>query len=74
MVTAYGSVGITATTVFVATVTNAQAYAYPMDGYAFGVAEVPSITSGAATATGGSSAAATHTVRRIMLRFPSGLT
>ncbi|TVY37334.1 hypothetical protein LSUB1_G004744 [Lachnellula subtilissima] len=42
-VTAYGSSGVTATTTFVATVTNAQAYAHVLDGYAFGVAQVASI-------------------------------
>ena len=34
---------MTATTTFVATVTNAQAYAHVLDGYAFGVAQVASI-------------------------------
>ncbi len=58
IVTAYGSSGITATTTFSASVTNAQAYAYPIEGYAYGVAQVPSITA-EATATASASAAAT---------------
>lgn len=41
---------MTATTTFVATATNAQAYAYLLEGYAFGVAQVASITP-TATAT-----------------------
>lgn len=57
VVTAYGSSGVTATTTFSATVTNAQAYAYPIDGFAFGVAEVPSITSAASSTTTGSGSA-----------------
>lgn len=69
LVTAYGSSSVTATSYFTATVTNAQAYAYPIDGYAFGVAEIESkITSGGSipTASSGSgptnTAAATYTV------------
>ncbi|TVY69039.1 putative GPI-anchored cupredoxin [Lachnellula suecica] len=65
-VTAYGSSGVTATTTFAATVTNAQAYAYPIDGYAFGVAQVKSITPTAAAASStsqtGSNPAATYTI------------
>jgi hypothetical protein len=45
IVTQYGNASVTATITFSATVTNAQAYALPYDGYAYGVAEVPSITS-----------------------------
>ena len=68
LVTAYGSSSVTATSYFTATVTNAQAYAYPIDGYAFGVAEIESkLTTGTSTPTAspGSSAgaaAATYTV------------
>ncbi|KAH7310009.1 hypothetical protein BKA65DRAFT_442142 [Rhexocercosporidium sp. MPI-PUGE-AT-0058] len=69
LVTAYGSSGVTATSYFTATVTNAQAYAYPIDGFAFGVAEIESkITPGASTSTNPpsisatNSAAATYTV------------
>ncbi|KAK0101162.1 hypothetical protein ONS95_012858 [Cadophora gregata] len=69
LVTAYGSSSVTATSYFTATVTNAQAYAYPIDGYAFGVAEIESkITSGLSTPTASpgssvtSAAAATYTV------------
>ncbi|KAL2067671.1 hypothetical protein VTL71DRAFT_15767 [Oculimacula yallundae] len=52
LVTAYGSAGVTATSYFTATVTNAQAYAYPIDGSAMGVAEIPSKTpSGASKPT-----------------------
>lgn len=67
-VTAYGSSSVTATSLFTATVTNAQAYAYPLEGFASGVAEVQSITSsGRSSATSpssssGASAAATYTV------------
>jgi len=61
-VTAYGSSGVTATTTFSATVTNAQAYAYPIDGYAFGVAEVPSITSAASSTSTSAAAKTVHTV------------
>ncbi|KAH7378097.1 hypothetical protein BKA64DRAFT_249165 [Cadophora sp. MPI-SDFR-AT-0126] len=71
LVTAYGSSSVTATSYFTATVTNAQAYAYPIDGYAFGVAEIESkITSGGSipTASSGSgptnTAAATYTQAR----------
>jgi len=45
IVTQYGNASVTATITFSATVTNAQAYALPYEGYAYGVAEVPSITS-----------------------------
>lgn len=68
LVTAYGSASVTATSYFTATVTNAQAYAYPIDGYAFGVAEIESkLSTGTSTPTAspGSSAgaaAATYTV------------
>ncbi|CAL3966148.1 unnamed protein product [Diplocarpon coronariae] len=66
-VTAYGSSSITATSWWTATVTNAQAYAYPIEGYASGVAELKSIlTNGDSTATesgsSSSAAAATYTV------------
>jgi hypothetical protein len=44
LVTAYGSSGVTATTTYSATVTTAQAYAYPYEGKAFGVVQVPSLT------------------------------
>jgi hypothetical protein len=44
VVTAYGLSGVTATTTFSATNTLAQAYAYPYEGQAFGVAQVASIT------------------------------
>ncbi|TVY91601.1 hypothetical protein LAWI1_G003937 [Lachnellula willkommii] len=61
-VTAYGSSGVTATTTFVATATNAQAYAHVLEGYAFGVAQVASIlptaTSTASANTATSAAAA----------------
>ncbi|KAI6715324.1 hypothetical protein JHW43_002174, partial [Diplocarpon mali] len=65
-VTAYGSSSITATSWWTATVTNAQAYAYPIEGYASGVAELKSIlTNGDSTATesgsSSSAAAATYT-------------
>ncbi|CZS93015.1 uncharacterized protein RAG0_03496 [Rhynchosporium agropyri] len=43
LVTAYGSVGVTATSYFTATVTNAQAYAHPIDGYGMGVVGIKSI-------------------------------
>ncbi|KAH9217513.1 hypothetical protein DL95DRAFT_386361 [Leptodontidium sp. 2 PMI_412] len=72
LVTAYGSSSVTATSYFTATVTNAQAYAHPIDGFAFGVAEIESkITLGASTPTGiitstvtstANTAAATYTV------------
>jgi hypothetical protein len=51
IVTQYGNASVTATVTFSATVTNAQAYALPYDGYAYGVAEVPSITSATKTTT-----------------------
>lgn len=50
LVTAYGSTAVTATITFSPSVTNAQAYAYPIEGYAFGVAQNPIIGS---TTTGG---------------------
>lgn len=50
VVTAYGTAGVTATTTFAATDTQAAAYASPYEGYAFGVAQVASITS--ATSSG----------------------
>lgn len=63
LVTQYGSEGVTATSTFSATVTNAQAYAYPFDGFAFGVAEVPSITSASSSASSTATAASSvHTV------------
>jgi hypothetical protein len=59
MVTAYGSSGVTATTTFSATVTNAQAYAYPIDGFAYGVAEVISLDSMVSVTTTSASTSST---------------
>ncbi|KAG4440569.1 hypothetical protein IFR05_003936 [Cadophora sp. M221] len=62
LVTAYGSSSVTATSFFTATVTNAQAYAYPIDGFAFGVAEIESkITSASSSPTVSASSSATNT-------------
>lgn len=62
IVTKYGESGVTETAAFTASVTNAQAYAYPIDGYAFGVAEVASITSAiTSTASSTSSVPSTST-------------
>ncbi|KAH8670406.1 hypothetical protein BGZ60DRAFT_430848 [Tricladium varicosporioides] len=60
-VTQYGSASVTATMIFTATVTNAQAYAYPLEGTAFGVAQLGSISTSqsAASKTAGSSASTT---------------
>ncbi|KAH6673020.1 hypothetical protein B0J14DRAFT_512963 [Halenospora varia] len=60
-VTQYGSASVTATMIFTATVTNAQAYAYPLEGTAFGVAQLASISTSrsAASATASSSASTT---------------
>ncbi|TVY35113.1 hypothetical protein LOCC1_G007601 [Lachnellula occidentalis] len=61
-VTAYGTSGVTATTTFKATVSDAQAYAYPLEGYAFGVAAVASIlptTTSTASASTNTAASAT---------------
>lgn len=61
--TKYGNASVTETGPYTASVTNAQAYAYPMDGYALGVAAVASLTSSSSTASStGAAAAATHTV------------
>ncbi len=65
VVTAYGPSGVTATTTFSATVTNAQAYALVIEGFAYGVAEVASVvptasayTTSASTSSGAVSATA----------------
>ncbi|EKD16379.1 serine-threonine rich protein [Drepanopeziza brunnea f. sp. 'multigermtubi' MB_m1] len=42
-VTAYDSSSVTATSIWTATATNAQAFAYPIEGYALGVAAVKSV-------------------------------
>lgn len=75
LVTQYGSEGVTATSTFSATVTNAQAYAYPFDGFAFGVAEVPSITSASSSASSTATAASSvHTVSNMEDDFDYVLT
>jgi hypothetical protein len=61
-VTAYGTAGVTATITWTATVTNAQAYAYPIDGFAFGVAAQKSLGTSAITQTATASTGATYTV------------
>ncbi|KAG9235696.1 hypothetical protein BJ875DRAFT_264352 [Amylocarpus encephaloides] len=60
-VTQYGSSGVTATSTFMPTVTNAQAYAYPYEGYAFGVQQVISIVSGESTTIAVASSTASST-------------
>lgn len=58
LVTAYGSSSVTATSYVSYTVTNAGAYAYPIDGFAYGVAELASlsttVTNGVVSSTSGS--------------------
>lgn len=61
LVTAYGSAGVTATITFSATTSNVQAYAYPYEGFAFGVAEVQSLTTPASSSTSSSAAPSSTT-------------
>jgi hypothetical protein len=55
IVTAYGATGPTATITYSASATDAQAYAFPIDGFAYGVAEVASLGTAATTGTASSS-------------------
>ncbi|CAM6002919.1 unnamed protein product [Sphagnum balticum] len=57
LVTAYGATGPTATITYSASATDAQAYALPIDGFAYGVAEVASLGTAATTGTASSSLA-----------------
>ncbi|CAG8957023.1 hypothetical protein HYFRA_00012503 [Hymenoscyphus fraxineus] len=52
IVTAYGSSGVTATSIFSAPDIHAAAYASPYEGFAYGVAQVPSITAAPSATTG----------------------
>jgi hypothetical protein len=68
--TMYGNASVTETAPYTATATNAQAFAFPIDGYAFGVAEVASLTTSTSSGTSSSSTsssattAATHIVSK----------
>ena len=70
-VTQHGLSSITATSTFSATDTLRQAYAYPYEGFAYGVPQIPSIevsntatttTSSSGSSSTGSAAAATFTI------------